>query len=107
MAKTIIIEMVSDFACPWCLIGKRRLQKAIEKRSDLDIALVWRPFQLNPDMPRQGRNRRDYYRNKFGALSRYLRAPVQNTKKLYGSMLIQSHSAYSIFASVSAENLDN
>ena len=58
--------MVSDFACPWCFVGKRRLKKAIEQRPDLDIALNWRPFQLNPDMPREGRNRRDYYRNKFG-----------------------------------------
>lgn len=66
MPKTINIEMVSDFACPWCFIGKRRLKKAIEQRPDLDITLNWRPFQLNPDMPREGRNRRDYYRNKFG-----------------------------------------
>ena len=66
MSKTIRIELVSDFACPWCFVGKRRLKKAIEQRPDLDITLNWRPFQLNPDMPRQGRNRRDYYRKKFG-----------------------------------------
>jgi len=66
ISKSIAIEMVSDFACPWCFVGKHRLQKAIEQRPDLDIALNWRPFQLNPDMPREGRNRRDYYRNKFG-----------------------------------------
>ena len=66
MSKTINIEIVSDFACPWCFVGKRRLKKAIEQRPNLDIALNWRPFQLNPDMPREGRNRRDYYRNKFG-----------------------------------------
>jgi len=65
-SKLITIEMVSDFACPWCLVGKHRLKKAIEQRPDLDIALNWRPFQLNPDMPREGRNRRDYYRDKFG-----------------------------------------
>ncbi len=66
MTKTINIEMVSDFACPWCFLGKRRLKKAIEQQPDLDTTLYWRPFQLNPDMPRGGRNRRDYYRNKFG-----------------------------------------
>jgi len=66
MSKSISIEMVSDFACPWCFVGKRRLEKAIEQRPDLDIALKWRPFQLNPDMPREGSNRRDYYRNTFG-----------------------------------------
>ncbi|MCH8307483.1 MAG: DsbA family protein, partial [Proteobacteria bacterium] len=42
MSKTINIEMVSDFACPWCFVGKRRLKKAIEQRPDLDIALKWR-----------------------------------------------------------------
>ena len=66
MSKTVIIELVSDFACPWCFIGYRRLKKAIEQRPGLDAALNWRPFQLNPDMPREGRNRREYYRNKFG-----------------------------------------
>lgn len=66
MSKTIIIELVSDFACPWCFIGYRRLKKAVEQRPGLDTALHWRPFQLNPDMPREGRSRREYYRNKFG-----------------------------------------
>lgn len=60
------LKIVSDFACPWCLIGKRRLRKAMEKRPDLDISVSWRPFQLNPDMPREGRNRQEYYRDKFG-----------------------------------------
>ncbi len=79
MSKTIRIELVSDFACPWCFVGKRRLKKAIEQRPDLDIALHWRPFQLNPDMPRQGRNRRDYYRNKFGdERARDLRGTLMN-----------------------------
>jgi predicted DsbA family dithiol-disulfide isomerase len=66
MSKRINIEMVSDFACPWCYVGKRRLNKVIAQRPGVDLALNWRPFQLNPDMPREGRNRRDYYRNKFG-----------------------------------------
>jgi predicted DsbA family dithiol-disulfide isomerase len=65
-SETVNIEIVSDFACPWCLLGKRRLEKALERLPDLDIRLNWRPFQLNPDMPREGRNRRDYYRDKFG-----------------------------------------
>ena len=64
--KTVNIEVVSDFACPWCLVGKRRLEKALERLPDMNIKLNWRPFQLNPDMPREGRNRRDYYRDKFG-----------------------------------------
>jgi predicted DsbA family dithiol-disulfide isomerase len=79
ISKSITIEIVSDFACPWCYVGKHRLEKAIEQRPDLDIALHWRPFQLNPDMPREGRNRRDYYRNKFGdERARELRETLNN-----------------------------
>jgi predicted DsbA family dithiol-disulfide isomerase len=66
MLKRINIEMVYDFACPWCYVGKRRLNEAIEQRPDLDVVVNWKPFQLNPDMPRAGRNRREYYRSKFG-----------------------------------------
>lgn len=66
MSNSINIEIVSDFACPWCFVGKRYLDEAIEQRPELDISLAWSPFQLNPDMPRLGRNRRDYYRAKFG-----------------------------------------
>ena len=61
------IEVVSDFACPWCLIGKRRLERALAQLPDVDAQVRWSPFQLNPDMPRAGRNRREYYRDKFGA----------------------------------------
>jgi predicted DsbA family dithiol-disulfide isomerase len=66
MSKRINVEMVYDFACPWCYVGKHRLDDAMAQRPDLDIVLNWQPFQLNPDMPRAGRNRRDYYRSKFG-----------------------------------------
>lgn len=65
-SESISIDLVSDFACPWCLVGKHRLENAIAQRPDLNIELKWRPFQLNPDMPREGTNRRDYYRSKFG-----------------------------------------
>jgi len=64
--NTVNIEIVSDFACPWCFLGKRRLEQAIKLRPDLQATLDWRPFQLNPKMPRKGSNRRDYYRTKFG-----------------------------------------
>jgi len=66
MAQKITVEIVSDFACPWCFVGKRRLEKAISLRPELEFEHMWTPFQLNPDMPREGRNRRDYYRDKFG-----------------------------------------
>lgn len=66
MTAILSLEVVSDFACPWCYIGKRRLEKAIRLRPDLVLEVTWQPFQLNPDMPRIGRNRLDYYRDKFG-----------------------------------------
>ncbi len=66
MSHLIEIEIISDFACPWCLIGKRRLQEAVESRPDLDFEIKWTPYQLNPTMPREGKNRREYYQNKFG-----------------------------------------
>jgi len=65
--KKISIEVISDPVCPWCYIGKRRLESAIAQRPDFDFALRWQPFQLNPDMPREGRNRHDYYHEKFGS----------------------------------------
>jgi predicted DsbA family dithiol-disulfide isomerase len=66
-SRTVHVEIVSDFACPWCLVGHRRLASAIRQRPDLDIVIEWSPFQLNPGMPREGRNRREYYHGKFGA----------------------------------------
>ena len=67
MSKLLPLTIVSDFACPWCLIGKRRLEQAIAQRPELAIEVDWQPFQLNPDMPREGINRWDYYQQKFGA----------------------------------------
>jgi len=61
------IEVVSDYVCPWCYVGKRRLESAIAQRPDLDIAVSWRPFQLSPDMPRSGRKRLEHYQQIFGA----------------------------------------
>jgi predicted DsbA family dithiol-disulfide isomerase len=60
------IDIVSDVICPWCFIGKRRLEKALARRPDVTPALAWRPFQLNPDMPPGGMARQDYLAAKFG-----------------------------------------
>src|SRR4051812_4651521 len=69
------IEVVSDVICPWCYIGKRRLQKAIalfadESGADAEIEIRWLPFQLNPNMPAEGIPRAEYRRAKFGSLER-------------------------------------
>jgi predicted DsbA family dithiol-disulfide isomerase len=60
------IDVISDVVCPWCFIGKRRLEKALAKRPDAGIQINWHPFQLNPDMPEAGRDHKEYYREKFG-----------------------------------------
>lgn len=63
---SMIIDIVSDAICPWCYIGKRRLERALLQAPQADVRIGWRPFQLNPDMPTEGMNRKDYLRAKFG-----------------------------------------
>ena len=60
------LDIYSDTICPWCYIGKRRLQRALEERPQPDLTLHWRAFQLNPDMPAQGMERQRYLSLKFG-----------------------------------------
>ena len=60
------LEIWSDPICPWCFIGKARLDRALESRPDHPFEIVWRPFQLNPDMPREGMERDEYMALKFG-----------------------------------------
>jgi predicted DsbA family dithiol-disulfide isomerase len=60
------IDIVSDVICPWCFIGKRRLEKALAMRPDMAAEITWRPFQLNPDMPPEGIGREPYIAAKFG-----------------------------------------
>ena len=60
------IEIFSDTICPWCLVGKRRLERALAERPQVDLAVTWRAFQLNPDMPLEGMDRQAYLTTKFG-----------------------------------------
>ena len=60
------IDVVSDVICPWCFIGKRRLARALDQRSEVEAEIVWHPFQLNPDMPPEGMARERYIAAKFG-----------------------------------------
>ena len=65
------LEVASDVICPWCYIGKRRLEKALNLlNGDVDLRISWLPFQLNPGMPREGRSRTEYRKAKFGSLER-------------------------------------
>jgi len=63
----ISIDIGSDTVCPWCFVGKRRLEQALAQMDDApEVAIAWRPFQLNPDMPREGADRKTHLRAKFG-----------------------------------------
>ena len=67
----MLIEIASDVVCPWCYIGKRRLQKALaELGGEVEARIEWLPFQLNPQMPEGGMARAEYRRAKFGSLER-------------------------------------
>lgn len=66
----IKIDIVSDTVCPWCYIGKKRLDKAIEDYKDQEFEINWHAFQLNPNMPIEGINRELYLSTKFGGKER-------------------------------------
>jgi predicted DsbA family dithiol-disulfide isomerase len=65
------VDVVSDVVCPWCFIGKRRLEKAIALRPGIAVAVRYRPYFLNPWMPRGGISREEYLTTKFGSVDRY------------------------------------
>jgi len=73
-SATLTIDIVSDVICPWCFIGKRRLEKALGDRS---ATVRWHPFRLNPDMPHEGIDRKVYRIRKFGSWERSLELDAQ------------------------------
>lgn len=60
------IDIVSDTVCPWCFIGKRRIGRAMAMRPDVKFDVFWRPYRLDPTIPREGVDRRAYLKAKFG-----------------------------------------
>ena len=67
----LAIDVFSDVVCPWCFIGKRRLEQAIALRPDIPVDIHYRPYFLNPWVPREGMSRVDYLTAKFGSPERY------------------------------------
>jgi len=65
------IDVVSDVVCPWCFIGKRRLEQAIAMKPDIPVEVHWRPYFLNDWIPREGISREQYLTTKFGSPERY------------------------------------
>ncbi len=70
----IKLDIMSDPICPWCYIGKTHLDKALAERADTPFTIEWHPFQLNPDMPEGGMDRRAYLEGKFGGKAGAVRA---------------------------------
>ncbi|THH38724.1 DsbA family oxidoreductase [Aliishimia ponticola] len=82
----IKLDIFSDPICPWCLIGKTQLDRALANRPDHPFTIEWHPFQLNPDMPAEGMDRRTYLERKFGGKDGAMRAyaPVVEHSKALG-----------------------
>jgi predicted DsbA family dithiol-disulfide isomerase len=72
------IQMIFDTVCPWCYIGKRRMEQALALRPHVDIDLVWRPFLLNREIPADGIDRTAYLIRKFGSEAR--------VRRIYGAI---------------------
>lgn len=62
----LMVDVISDVVCPWCWIGKRRLEAALAQRGSDNVTVRWHPFQLNPDLPAEGVDRKSYLERKFG-----------------------------------------
>jgi predicted DsbA family dithiol-disulfide isomerase len=69
--KPLKIDIVSDVVCPWCYIGKRRIEEALQLAADVPVEVHWRPFFLNPWVPREGISREEYLTTKFGSVDAY------------------------------------
>jgi predicted DsbA family dithiol-disulfide isomerase len=76
------IDVISDTVCPWCYIGKRRLARALEMRPETEFDIQWRPYFLDPNVPREGADRRAYMAAKFGNSER--REAMTQTLKAEG-----------------------
>jgi predicted DsbA family dithiol-disulfide isomerase len=75
---TLTVDVISDVICPWCYVGKRRLEKAVRALGGRhEVRVRWHPFQLNPQMPKEGMDRQDYRAAKFGSWERSLALDAQ------------------------------
>ncbi|MGV6813318.1 MAG: DsbA family oxidoreductase [Brevirhabdus sp.] len=82
----IKLDILSDPICPWCYIGKSWLDRAMERRPEHPFAVEWHPFQLNPDMPAEGMDRREYLETKFGGKEQAIKVygEIARTAELAG-----------------------
>jgi predicted DsbA family dithiol-disulfide isomerase len=85
MTAPIKLDVLSDPICPWCYIGKTHLDKALAEVGDHPFVIEWHPFQLNPDMPEDGMERREYLERKFGG--------KDNAVRVYGQIAEHAENA--------------
>ncbi|MEE3306617.1 MAG: DsbA family oxidoreductase, partial [Pseudomonadota bacterium] len=64
--QSVTVNMVSDVACPWCIVGYQRLQEAIKTLDNIEVDIKFHPFELNPNMPEDGQNLREHIMEKYG-----------------------------------------
>ena len=85
MNRQIIVKIYSDTICPWCYIGKCRYEKAL-REAELSVETVWMPYQLNPDIPKDGMERKIYLGRKFGGSTAVAKAyhPIQEAGQMEG-----------------------
>src|SRR5882672_2147144 len=71
LSVDVVSDVVSDVVCPWCFLGKKRIEKAIALKPDIPVTLRFHPYFLNDWIPREGISRQDYLVTKFGSVERY------------------------------------
>ena len=86
-AFSLQVDIVSDVVCPWCIIGYKQLQKALEDQAGrFDVTVQWHPFELNPKMPPQGQNLREHLAHKYGTTVEQSRAARARLTELGASL---------------------
>ena len=83
-SKTLRIEIFADIICPWCYIGKKRLEKALRDRPQIEVELTWRGFLLNPSIPQSGIDRKQYLLSKFGHAASSVYSRIEQAGKQTG-----------------------
>ncbi|KAK2413188.1 Thioredoxin superfamily protein [Trifolium repens] len=83
--KLVRVDISSDTVCPWCFVGKKNLDQAIASSKDkYNFEIIWHPYQLNPGAPKEGIEKREFYRTKFGSQSDKMEAQMTEVFKVVG-----------------------
>ena len=85
-SSSVKVQVFSDIVCPWCFIGKRRWDSVIKELTEVDVELIWRPYQLYPGLPYEGIDRREYLRRRYGdsAVNRSVPRRIEDEAKSVG-----------------------